>query len=237
VTLAGTVSNPLLLARDTVAALRAALFNVTVQVLEALLPKVDGAQDSDESWAGATRFSVLVRFTPPALAVTTPLWLLLTCAPVAVKLLEVCPEATVTLEGTVRLALLLESDTVNPLPDAVPVSATEHVVVPGVLMVELVQLRVLKLSVTGREIAPEPPLAGMEDPVALVATTLVSWIAIGLLEGFAAIWNVAVTTVPSDITVLFMPATRQLFPEQESDFPALVADDPTATVTNVISEE
>jgi hypothetical protein len=100
--------------------------------------------------------------------------LLLTCAPVAVKLLEVCPEATVTLEGTVRLALLLESATANPLPDAAPVSATEHDVLPGVLMVELVQLRVLKLSATGREIAPEPPLAGMEDPVALVATTLVS---------------------------------------------------------------
>jgi hypothetical protein len=73
VTLAGTVSNPLLLASETVAALRAALFNVTVQVLDALLPNVDGAQASEEICAGATRFSVLVRFTLPALAVTTPL--------------------------------------------------------------------------------------------------------------------------------------------------------------------
>jgi hypothetical protein len=93
---------------------------------------------------------------------------------VAVKLLEDCPEATVTLEGTVRLALLLESATANPLPDADPVSARVQEVLPGVLMLDPVQLRVLKASATGREIAPEPPLAGMEDPVALVTTTLVS---------------------------------------------------------------
>jgi len=72
VTLAGTVSNPLLLASETVAALMAALFNVTVQVLDALLPRVEGAHASEESCAGATRLKVLVLFKPPALAVTTP---------------------------------------------------------------------------------------------------------------------------------------------------------------------
>ena len=71
-TLAGTVSNPLLLASETADALRAALFKVTVQVLDALLPRVEGAQASEESCAGATRLKVLVRFTLPALAVTTP---------------------------------------------------------------------------------------------------------------------------------------------------------------------
>jgi hypothetical protein len=72
VTLAGTVSNPLLLASAIVDALNAALFNVTVHVLDALLPRVDGAQTSDESCAGAPRFSVLVKLTLPALAVITP---------------------------------------------------------------------------------------------------------------------------------------------------------------------
>jgi hypothetical protein len=72
VTLAGTVSNPLLLASETVAALVAALFNVTVQVLDALLPRLEGAQATDVSVAGATRFRVLVLVTLPALAVTTP---------------------------------------------------------------------------------------------------------------------------------------------------------------------
>ena len=49
VRLAGTVSNPLLLVSATVAALVVALFNVTVQVLDALLPSVEGAQASAES--------------------------------------------------------------------------------------------------------------------------------------------------------------------------------------------
>jgi len=43
--------------------------------------------------------------------------------------------------------------------------------------------------------------------------------------------------VPSAITVLLKPATRQLFPEQESDFPALVLDAPATAVTPVMSEE
>jgi hypothetical protein len=49
VTLGGTVSNALLLVRDTVAALVAAWFNVTVQLLDALLPRVEGAQASELS--------------------------------------------------------------------------------------------------------------------------------------------------------------------------------------------
>ena len=48
-TLAGTVSNALLLASETVAALVAAWFKVTVQVLDALLPRVEGPQASDVS--------------------------------------------------------------------------------------------------------------------------------------------------------------------------------------------
>ena len=73
VTLAGTVSNPLLLASVTVAALVAALFNVTVQVLDALLPRrrrragqrMKAAPEPPGSWCSSM-------FTPPALAVTTP---------------------------------------------------------------------------------------------------------------------------------------------------------------------
>ena len=71
-TLAGTVSNPLLLTSVTVAALVAALFKVTVQLLDPLLPRVEGAQASELSCAGATRLIVFVRVTLPALAVTTP---------------------------------------------------------------------------------------------------------------------------------------------------------------------
>jgi hypothetical protein len=49
VTLAGTVSAPLLLASDTVAALVVAWFIVTVQLVDALPPSVEGAQASDVS--------------------------------------------------------------------------------------------------------------------------------------------------------------------------------------------
>jgi hypothetical protein len=163
--------------------------------------------------------------------------LVVTCAPVAVKVLLVCPEATVTLEGTVRLALLLESDTANPLPVAVPLRLTVQEVLPGVLIVEVVQLRLLKATVTGREIDAEPPLEGRVIPPAVVATTLVTWMGIGLLEGFAATWNVAIATMPSAITARLNPTMRQLFPEQETDFPAFVVDEPATTVTPVISEE
>ena len=100
--------------------------------------------------------------------------MLLTAAPVAVKVLVVCPDATVTLEGTVRLALLLERATANPLPEAAPLRVTVQEVFPGVLMVELVQLRLLKAGTTGREIAPVLPLEVIEVPPAVVATTVVS---------------------------------------------------------------
>jgi hypothetical protein len=70
VTFAGTVSNPLLLARETVAALTALLFNVTVQVLDALLPSVEGAQASEVSCAGATALSVKVCERPLRVAVS-----------------------------------------------------------------------------------------------------------------------------------------------------------------------
>jgi hypothetical protein len=60
---------------------------------------------------------------------------------------------------------------------------------------------------------------------------------IGLLDGCPEIWKVAVATGPSAITVLLKPTIRQLFPEQERDFPAAVVEEPAATETLVISEE
>lgn len=43
--------------------------------------------------------------------------------------------------------------------------------------------------------------------------------------------------MPSAMMLLLNPTMRQLFPEHETDFPALVADAPATTVTPVISEE
>jgi hypothetical protein len=64
VTLPGTVSNALLLASVTVAALEAALLKVTVQVLDELLPRVAGAQATELSCAGALPVSVKVLEEP-----------------------------------------------------------------------------------------------------------------------------------------------------------------------------
>ena len=50
----------MLLASATVAALTAALFRVTVQVVDALLPKVAGAQLTELSCAGALAVKVKV---------------------------------------------------------------------------------------------------------------------------------------------------------------------------------
>jgi len=60
---------------------------------------------------------------------------------------------------------------------------------------------------------------------------------IALLEGCAEIWKVATATWPSAMTVLLNPTIRQLFPEQERDFPAAVVDVPATTETPVMSEE
>ncbi len=80
----------------------------------------------------------------------------------------------VTLAGTVRLALLLESETGKPPEGAVPFNETVQGVVPGVLIVKLVQFRELRATERGRLMVPEPPLEGMELPAAVDATTLVS---------------------------------------------------------------
>ena len=71
VTLAGTVSNPSLLERVTVAALMAALLKVTVQVLEALLLSVEGAQATELSCAGALPVRVKVCEEPFRVLVST----------------------------------------------------------------------------------------------------------------------------------------------------------------------
>jgi len=161
-----------LLLSDTAVMAAAFWFSVTVQVLDALLPSVDGAQERDVSCAGATRFRVLVRVMTPALAVTVAVWLLLTCAAVAVKFPLVCPAATVTLVGTVRLALLLERETANPPDGAAAVKETAHGVLAGVLRVVVVQLTPFSEAAgAGSEIVPEPPLAGIEAPPAVEATT------------------------------------------------------------------
>jgi hypothetical protein len=70
-TLAGTVKAGLLLLRKTCAAVAATLFNVTVQLPEALLPRLEGAHERVVKAAALDAFSVTLADPPFALAVST----------------------------------------------------------------------------------------------------------------------------------------------------------------------
>jgi len=143
VTDAGTVTRALLLPSNTTVAAEAALLSRTVQVLDEFPPKVVGVQVSELNCGGATRFSVVGTETAPALAVTMALWSVPACAAVAVKFAVVWPKAMLTLAGTVKLPLLLLSETANPPAGAPCVIVTVQEVLPGVLIVALVQVNPL----------------------------------------------------------------------------------------------
>ena len=84
---------------------------------------------------------------------------------------EVCPDATVTLVGTVRLPLLLESGTANPLEEAAVFRVTVQGVLPGVLIVRFEQFTALTATGWDTEIEPDAPLAVIAEPVMVEATT------------------------------------------------------------------
>ena len=70
-TLAGTVRAELLLLRKTCAAFADGLLSETVQVLEALLPRLEGAQETEVNTAALVAFSVKLADAPFAVAVRT----------------------------------------------------------------------------------------------------------------------------------------------------------------------
>ena len=113
-----------------------------------------------------------MRTTEPAVAVITACSVPLTWSAEAVKLAEVCPPGTVTTDGTVKLALLLDSPTPNPPARAVPLRETVHWVLPGAGIVAKLQLSPLnETEGAGRAIVPELPKAGIELPADVEATT------------------------------------------------------------------
>ena len=83
---------------------------------------------------------------------------------------------------------------------------------------------------------PELPDPEIGLPFPSETTTLLICTGIAVVEGLDANWNVATATLPAAIVVEFMPHTRQVVPEQETDLFALVSELPTATLTPVISE-
>src|SRR5208283_5383746 len=112
VTEAGTESAALELERATEEPpVRAAWLSVTVHVLDALGPRVMGAQVSAVGVVEATKLIVALRETPLRVAVMVELWLVLKVAEAAVKVNELDPAATINEAGTVSRGLVLESVT------------------------------------------------------------------------------------------------------------------------------
>src|ERR1700720_1048323 len=105
-TLAGTVTEALSLVSDTDDMAAAFWFSVTVQVLDALLPSVDGVHDKDVSCAGALTVTTKVCEALFRVAVSVAFWFELTALTVALNVVLICPAVIVALLGTVTLALL-----------------------------------------------------------------------------------------------------------------------------------
>lgn len=142
--MAGTDSNPLLLAKDTMAALAAGALSFTVQVAERLLVIAAGVQASEVSCACAAAAAVTVKVfeTPLRVAVSRAAWLEVTAATVALKVALLCPAPIFTPAGTLTLVLLLVSAMLSALAGAAP-KVTVQVEVPGPATLAGAQIRLL----------------------------------------------------------------------------------------------
>jgi hypothetical protein len=77
----------------------------------------------------------------------------------------------------------------------------------------------------------------MEAPDPVAAITLTTSTRISSFEGFGAMWNVAIATVPLPTEFFVDPKIKHLFTKHEIELPALVADSVGVTVTFEMSEE
>jgi hypothetical protein len=108
----------------------AACESVTVHVAEPPLATWAGVQDRPVSCEAPVRDMDDDCVTPFAEAVITADWSVLTAAAFAGKAAVLAPLGTVTLAGTVRLALLLESATGKPAAGAALLKDTVQAMVP-----------------------------------------------------------------------------------------------------------
>jgi hypothetical protein len=242
VTLAGTNNATLLLRNVTTLAVRAALFKATVHVVDELLPKLEGEHDRDDICAGAVPVRVNVWVVPLNEAVSSAVWFELKVATAAVNEALLCPVPTVTVDGTVKLALLLDKETLAPPASAAPLNVTLHAAVPGAVTFEGVQERPVNLGATGCVIPIAPLVAdeGMTLPFRSVTTTPVAWIAARVSVVPELMPKLAVATTPSATMLLFTPTTTQivlpLLLAHVTVLPAAVALGPATTLTVAISD-
>ena len=171
----------------------AAASNVTVQVLEPREGTDDGLQPSEEISRAGVMDKVAVWVLPLKTAVTVADWVVVTVPAVAVKLAELAPLGKVTLMGTDRAALLLES-AAAPVVGVGPLRVT-------VQLEDDPETSDVGLHVTEVIVMPEtavivPPVAviGRGCPAGEAATGLVMPMEVELVE--AARVTLIVATAP-----------------------------------------
>jgi hypothetical protein len=216
------------------------LVSATVQVEEPPGVRLAGEQLSDDSAAGAVRFSEKVREPPLSEAVMVAAASAATVAAVAVNPPEVDPAATVTEAGTLSEALLSERATETPPAGAAALSVTVHELVPGVAIDPGVQVRPLKVA-TGCKTVTTPLAADIVIcwPSAVAARGFVSATMLTGLGVSGEIVRVNVATTPLGTAFVLNPVTRQVldprFALHVTDFPAALATGPLVTTRPVKS--
>jgi hypothetical protein len=155
---------------------------------------------------------------------------------VAMKFAVVAPAPTVTLGGTVALALLLTRATPNPPTGAALLNVTVHAEDPGAFTTGGEHERALRAAVCCMTVIM-PPVAeagiGFARAVDATMPFKISGKLVLVLAG--EIVTLAVATTPFAIAVVFIPKTthvvKPLAAEQARLFPAAVETEPTVKRT------
>lgn len=228
VTEAGTVRLAELTPRLTVAPVEP--LTVTVHVLEAPGPRVDGAHPMLLIVVAATvRLSLNVAEVPLIEAVIVGVSFAVNCFADTRKVELVAPVGTVTEAGMVRLVELEPRFTEAPVE---PLTVTVHVLEAPGASVAGAHTRLLAVSGTA-VILTDPPVlvVVMPLPAAEAPKLLISPIVAPLLPDSV---TVTVAMLPSPIVVAFIPHAMQIYPlappEQVTLLPAAVSAGPAVTV-------
>ena len=211
VTVAGTLRAGLLLDSPTlVPPAGAALVRVTVQALVAAEPKVVGVQVTEASATGADKVNETVGEALPRVAVSTAVPFALMVPAVAVKLAEVAPATTVTVAGTLRAGLLLDSPTTVPPVGAAALKLTVQADVPDVASEVGLQLKELRLTACTTDTIPPVAEIGRDVPPAVLATGFVTPIVVVCEVVVCESVTVTVATTPLEIVLRLSPAAKQV---------------------------
>lgn len=229
VTKAGTVRVGLLLDRLTLAPpVGAGLVRVTVQVLEALGPRLVGEQNSEETRTGATRDTLAEVEFPLREAVSSAVWSEDSVPAVAVKVAVKEPVGIVTLAGTMSAGKLELSPITTGLV-AAALRLTVQVLVPPEDNEPGVHAREVKDATT--KMLPPVPDTGMGYPA--TDAPKVSLTPMENEPAPGASVTVTTATFPSRIVFVFSPLVRQMYalapPEQLIVLPADINTGPGVT--------